>query len=521
MAEEGMARSTSVVGGFTLLSRILGFVRDVVIARIFGAGIATDAFFVAFKIPNFMRRLFAEGAFNQAFIPVLAEYRNDREHAEVRELVGRTAGTLGLFLIVLTALGVIGAPVVISVFAPGFIGDAERFDLAVEMLRLTFPYLLFIALTALAGGVLNTWGRFAVPAFTPVLLNLSLIGAAILAAPHFDEPIRALAWGVFVAGAAQLAFQLPFLARIGLLPVPRWGAAHAGVRKVGKLMVPALFGSSVAQINLLIDTLIASLLVAGSVSWLYYADRLVEFPLGVFGIALATVILPGLSARHAESDPAGFSAMIDRALRWVLLLSAPATVGLLLLAQPILTTLFQYGAFTAADTAMAGLALMAYSVGLTGFILVKVLAPGFFARQNTKTPVKIAIVAMVANMVLNGLFVVPWYLSGLPGAHAGLAAATAIAAFINGGLLLRGLLRDGVYQPLAGWARLGGRVALALAVMAVLLLWLTPAMDDWHGWDVWTRVGVLFGLIGVAVVGYFGTLLVMGERLGWLVRRAG
>ncbi|MFO8155099.1 MAG: murein biosynthesis integral membrane protein MurJ, partial [Thiohalospira sp.] len=383
----GMLQSTAVVGGFTLLSRILGFVRDVVIARVFGAGVATDAFFVAFKIPNFMRRLFAEGAFNQAFIPVLAEYRTDREHAETRELVGRTAGTLGLFLLGLTILGVVGAPVLIGLFAPGFIGDAERFDLAVEMLRLTFPYLLFIALTALAGGVLNTYGRFAVPAFTPVLLNISLITAAAFAAPSFAEPIRALAWGVFIAGAAQLAFQLPFLARLGLLPVPRWGAANAGVRRIARLMVPALFGSSVAQINLLIDTLIASLLATGSVSWLYYADRLVEFPLGVFGIALATVILPGLSAHHAANDPAAFSRMIDRALRWVLLVSAPATLGLILLAGPILTTLFEYGAFTAADTAMAAVALMAYSIGLTGFILVKVLAPGYFARQDTKTPV--------------------------------------------------------------------------------------------------------------------------------------
>ncbi|SFD48796.1 putative peptidoglycan lipid II flippase [Thiohalospira halophila DSM 15071] len=515
----GLLRSTAVVGGFTLASRVLGFLRDVVLARIFGAAAGTDAFFVAFKIPNFMRRLFAEGAFNQAFVPVLSEYRSQREHGEVRAFVGRVSGTLGGFLLLLTILGVVGAPVLVMVFAPGFIGDPERFPAAVEMLRLTFPYLLFIALTALAGGVLNSYGRFAVPAATPVLLNIALISAAVWAAPAFAEPIQALAWGVLVAGVIQLAFQLPFLARLGLLTAPRPAPRDEGVRRVARLMGPALFGSSVAQVNLLLDTIIASMLATGSVSWLYYADRLVEFPLGVFGIALGTVILPGLSERHAEADPAGFSAMIDRALRWVALIALPATLGLFLLAGPILATLFEYGAFGAGDTAMAGLALMAYSIGLTGFILVKVLAPGFFARQDTRTPMRIAVIAMLTNMVLNIAFVVPWEMAGLPGAHAGLAAATALAAFVNGGLLLRGLLRDGVYRPEAGWGLLALRLGLALVVLVALLLFLTPERPVWAAWGAWERAGALAGLIAAAGVAYFGTLLATGMRLGWLVRR--
>ena len=501
----------------TLLSRLLGFVRDVVIARIFGAGPLTDAFFVAFKIPNFLRRLFAEGAFSQAFVPVLSEYRTRRDHAEVRGLVEAVSGTLGLILLVVTAIGVISAPLLVMLFAPGFIGDAERQELTTAMLRLTFPYLLFISLTALAGGILNSYGRFAVPAFTPVLLNLSLIGAALWLAPRMAEPITALAWGVFIAGVAQLAFQLPFLARLKLLTRPRWAWRDSGVQRIIKLMLPAIFGSSVAQINLLFDTLIASFLVAGSVSWLYYADRLVEFPLGVFGIALATVLLPRLSREHATTDPRAFAASLDWGLRWVALIAVPATLGLLLLSGPMLATLFQYGEFGAGDVAMAQLALMAYAIGLTGFILVKVLAPGYFSRQDTRTPVRIAVIAMVANMGLNLLFVLPMVLLDIPGPHAGLALATSVAAVLNAALLWRGLRRDGVVQPGPGWGVLLLRIAVASAAMAALLGFATGDLAHWLALDALGRATRLLGWIVAAALVYFAVLTATG--LQWRALR--
>jgi len=494
-----------VVGGMTLLSRILGFVRDVVFARMFGAGIGMDAFLVAFKIPNFLRRMFAEGAFSQGFVPVLSEVKMQRGDAEVKALVDHVAGTLGLVLFGLTAIAVIAAPLLIMLFAPGFVGDDGRFDLATGMLRITFPYLLFISLTACAGGILNAYGRFAVPAFTPVLLNLALLGAAWWLAPRMAEPITALAWGVFVAGIAQLAFQLPFLARLGLLPRPRPSFRDPGVRRILKLMGPALFGASVTQINLLIDTLIASFLVAGSVSWLYYSDRLVEFPLGVFGIALATVILPSLSRRHAETDPEAFSRTLDWALRWVLLLGTPCAVGLMILAGPILATLFQYDAFSAHDVDMAARSLMAYSAGLLGFILVKVLAPGYFARQDTRTPVKIGLVAMATNVVMN--LVLVWSL-----AHAGLALATSIAAFVNAGLLYRGLRRAGVCDPQPGWPLLFVRVVVANGLLAGLLWWGAGDLTTWLDWDGLTRAWHLLGWIVAGAGLYFVILLIAGLR---------
>jgi putative peptidoglycan lipid II flippase len=489
----------------TLLSRLLGFVRDVVFARLFGAGVGMDAFLVAFKIPNFLRRMFAEGAFSQGFVPVLSEVKARQGEAEVKRLVDHVAGTLGLVLFGLTAVAVIAAPLLIMLFAPGFLGDDGRFDLAAGMLRITFPYLLFISLTACAGGILNAYGRFAVPAFTPVLLNLALLGAAWWLAPRMAEPITALAWGVFVAGIAQLAFQLPFLARLGLLPRPRPSFRDPGVRRILKLMGPALFGASVTQVNLLIDTLIASFLVAGSVSWLYYSDRLVEFPLGVFGIALATVILPSLSRRHAETDPEAFSRTIDWALRWVLLLGTPCAVGLMVLAGPILSTLFQYDAFAVHDVDMAARSLMAYAVGLQGFILVKVLAPGYFARQDTRTPVRIGIIAMLVNVVLNLALVVPL-------AHAGLALATSLAAFVNGGLLLRGLRRDGVYRPQPGWPALALRVALASLAMAGLLWWGSGDLDRWSAWSGPVRAGQLLLWVTLGAAAYFALLAAVGLR---------
>lgn len=489
----------------TLLSRVLGFVRDIVIARLFGASLGTDAFFVAFKIPNFLRRLFAEGAFSQAFVPVLSEYKTQRSHAEVRELVGSVSGSLGAVLFVVTVIGVVAAPVLILIFAPGFSTTGPKHALAVEMLRLTFPYLLFISLTALAGGVLNTFGRFGVPAFTPVFLNLSLIGAAIWLGPLVAEPVTALAWGVLIAGFVQLAFQLPFLLRLRVLALPRPRFRDPGVRRILRLMLPAIFGVSVTQINLLIDTLIASFLATGSISWLYYSDRLVEFPLGVFGIALATVILPHLSREHAGDNAAAFSDTVDWALRWVVLIGVPATLGLAVLAGPLLATLFQYDAFTGEDVIMAARSLVAYSVGLCGFMLVKVLAPGYYSRQDTRTPVRIGIIAMVANIILNLTLV--WSL-----AHAGLALATSLAAFVNAGLLFYGLRKRSVYLPRSGWPALFLRTAVAGGAMTAVLWRGSGALDQWLAWSALERVSqlVLWVAVGAAVYGV--ALLLLGLR---------
>jgi putative peptidoglycan lipid II flippase len=514
----GLLRSTAVTGGMTLVSRVSGFLRDVVFAYVFGAGPATDAFFVAFKIPNFLRRLFAEGAFAQAFVPVLSEYKTQRDKEAVRDLVRHVSGTLAVLLFILTVLAVVAAPILVMVFAPGFVRDPAKFDLTAEMLRLTFPYLMFIALTALAGSVLNTFGRFAIPAVTPVLLNLCLIAAALWLAPQMDQPIMALAWGVFLAGVVQLAFQFPALAREGLLLRPRWGWRHAGVRRVIKLMIPALFGSSVMQINLLFDTLIASFLVSGSVTWLFYADRMVEFPLGVFGIALATVILPSLSHKHASNDAQAFSRTLDWALRWVLVLGTPAAIALVILAGPILSTLFQHGQFGPEDVEMAALALMAYGFGLLGFILVKVLAPGFYARQDTRTPVRVGLIAMAVNIGGNILFVVPWALSGLSGPHAGLALATTVSSFVNAMLLFRGLKRAGVYRARSGWSRLASQVVIANAVLAALLVWQAGELTGWVEASVVDRATRLGVCIVSGAAAYFLSLWVTGLRLTALHR---
>ena len=507
-----LIRSTAVVSAMTTLSRLLGLLRDIVFARVFGAAAGTDAFFVAFKIPNFLRRLFAEGAFSQAFVPVLTEYKQQRGQDEVSELIRHTAGTLAGVLFVITVLAVLAAPLLTLLFAPGFADEPERFALTADMLRITFPYLLFISLTALLGSVLNCYGRFAVPAFTPVLLNLALIAAALWLAPNFERPVVALAWGVFVAGLAQLLFQLPFVLRLGLLRWPRWGWRDSGVRRIGRLMLPAIFGSSVAQINLLFDTIIASFLVAGSVSWLYYSDRLVEFPLGVFGIALATVILPSLSRKHADADPAAFSRTLDWALRWVLLIGAPAMLGLALLAGPLLVTLFNYGEFDTEDVLLSRLSLVAYSAGLLGFIAVKVLAPGYYARQDTRTPVRIGVIAMVANMGLNLLFVVPMVWLDVTGPHSGLALATSCSAFLNAGLLYRGLRREGVLSHRQGWGRLLLQVALAGAAMAALLWWGAGGLEVWQARDAAARVGWLLFWVLAGGGCYFLVLLLLGVR---------
>jgi len=509
-----LLKSTAIVSAMTMLSRVLGFIRDMVFAQVFGAKAVTDAFFVAFKIPNFMRRLFAEGAFSQSFVPVLNECKVEKGQAGARDLADHVAGTLGLWLFVITVIGVVAAPILIMIFAPGFEmkhGQTQA-DLAGQMLRITFPYLMFISLTAMAGGILNTWGRFAVPAFTPVLLNICMIGAALFVAPHLERPIMALAWAVFAAGLTQLLFQFPFLWRIGMLPKPRFAKDHAGVKKIMKLMLPAIFGSSVAQINLLLDTVIASFLAAGSISWLYYSDRLVEFPLGIFGIALATVILPSLSGKHAAGSPEAFSKTLDWAIRWGMLIGVPATAGLFMLAGPMIVTLFQYGKFEQSAVEMTTLSLMAYSLGLLGFIMVKVLVPGFFARQDTRTPVKIGIIAVCFNMLLNIIFVVPMAMNGVTGPHAGLALATSGAAIINASLLFRALRKQGIYHAQPGWLRLGMQMVLACVLMVLYLWWATDEINTWVAWGVMDRVLKLLQLIVVAGVIYIFTLFIMGAR---------
>jgi putative peptidoglycan lipid II flippase len=508
-----LLKSTGVVGFMTLLSRVLGFLRDVALAVLFGAGPGMDAFLVAFKIPNFMRRLFAEGAFAQSFVPVLSATKSRGEQAEVRELVDVVAGTLGLVLVAITIVGVIAAPLLILLFAPGFATAPEQFALASDLLRLTFPYLLFISLTAFAGGILNAHGRFAVPAFTPVLLNVCLIAAALWLAPRFARPEMALAIGVFAAGFAQLALQLPFLARLGLLPRPRWGWAHAQVRRILRLMLPILFGSSVAQINLMLDTVLASLLAAGSVSWLYFSDRLMEFPLGVFSIAIATVILPSLSASHVRKSPQAFSDTLDWALRLLAVVGAPAMMGLLVLAGPLIATLFHYRSFGVADVLMSRYSLMAYSLGFMGFSLVKVLVPGFYAREDSRTPVRCGVIAVLATVAMNLGFVAVLVLLAFPAPHAGLAFATSLGAFVNAGLLYRYLRRDAVYRPRPGWMLLGVRVTLAGAAMTAFLVYAAGPLADWLAWDALRRAGMLVALIAAGAAVYFGTLFATGMRL--------
>jgi putative peptidoglycan lipid II flippase len=489
----------------TLVSRVLGFVRDIVIARLFGTSVAADAFFVAFRIPNLFRRLFAEGAFAQAFVPVLTEVKVAEDKDQVVDLVGATAGALGLILVFVVAIGILAAPWFIAAFAPGFIDDSQQWELATVLLRITFPYLLFISITALFGSLLNTYGRFAIPALTPALLNISLIVCALYLAPHLDQPVVALAVGVFIGGVAQFLVQFAAVARLGVLQRVRINFSHPGVRKILRLMGPALFGVSVAQINLLIDTLIASLLETGSISWLYYSDRLMEFPLGVFGVALATVALPSLSRHHARGDDNGYSETLDWALRLTLLISLPAAIGLALLAEPMLSTLFQYRAFDERDVVMAGRSLMAYSTGLTAFIFVKILAPGFYAKQDTRTPVRIGVIALCSNVVLNLIFVIPL-------AHAGLALATSLAAFINAALLLRALRIRGFYKPNPGWTLYSVKLVAACLIMSIVMVNLNSEQAVWSAADALTRTRMLVVLMIAGSAAYFSSVFAFGIR---------
>ncbi len=508
----GLLRSSLIVSVMTMLSRILGLVRDVAIAALIGATANADAFFIAFKIPQFLRRLFAEGAFSQAFVPVLSEFQTTRSFADVRLLVDKVAGVLGSSLIFVTVLAVIGSPVLTTVFAPGFLQDELKYALTSDLIRITFPYLLFISLAGFFGAILNSYGRFAVPAFTPVILNVCLISAAVWGVAWFEEPVFALAWGVFIAGIAQFLFQLPFLAQIHLVPRPKVDAKDEGVKRILTLMIPALFGVSVSQINLLLDTVLASFLPTGSVSWLYFSDRLVELPLGVFAIAVSTVILPSLSRKHATASMDQFSMTLDWAIRMVLLISLPATFALFMLAEPILVTLFQYKAFNAHDVAMASLSLRAYTMGLLAFMLIKVLAPGYFAQQDTKTPVKIGIIAMVSNMVLNIAFVIPLHFYYQIG-HVGLALATAASAFINAGLLYHGLIKRGVYKVHSGFGLMIGRYLAGIVLMCLCLFYLQTPIESWISWGWQQRVWELLQLVIAGLLVYLTTLILLGLRL--------
>lgn len=508
-----LLHAAATVGGMTLISRVLGFVRDTIIARVFGAGVATDAFFVAFKIPNLLRRLFAEGAFSQAFVPILAEYRNRRGLDATRLLVDQVGSALTLVLVVVAALGIAAAPWIAYVSAPGFVADAEKFELTVELLRITFPYILFISLVALAAGILNTWSRFSVPAFAPVLLNVAMIGAALWLAPLFDPPVLALAWGVMLGGVLQLAWMLPHLARIRMLPRPTRRFDDPGLARILKLMAPAVLGVSVAQISLLINTVFASFLATGSVSWLYYADRLMEFPTGLLGVALGTILLPSLAKHYADDSPADYSRLLDWGLRLTLLLALPAAAALAVLAVPLITTLFHYGAFTEHDVTMTQQALIAYSLGLLGLILVKVLAPGFYARQNIRTPVKIAILTLFATQLMNLVFIFPL-------GHAGLALSIGLGACLNAGLLLHLLKKHGIYQPQPGWIGYVARVAFAVGLMAAMLFLAMGEAQWWLDAGFAERLMRLALLVGGGVTVYFAALALMGFRPRQFARRA-
>jgi putative peptidoglycan lipid II flippase len=505
-----LLKSTAITGGWTMLSRISGLVRDIAFASIMGSGLVADAFFVAFRVPNFFRRIFGEGALSQAFVPVFSEYKEKATPEETQAFLDQMTGRLGVILLLITATGILIAPGFVTVIAPGFLEDHEKFQLTVDALRICFPYLVFISLVAVSAGILNTCGRFAVPAATPVFLNLSLIGAAFWLVPVLDNAAIALSIGVVIAGLAQLLLQVPFLKKEGHLPRPRLGPKDEGVGKVFRLMLPAIFGVSVAQINVLVNTLLASFLVTGSVSWLYYSDRVMEFPLGVFGIALATVILPSLSKLHARDDGGSFSALLDWALRWVVIIVLPAAIGLIILAGPLITTLFQYGATTPSDVQMMTNSLIGFALGLLGLVMVKVLAPGFFARQNTKTPVKVGVVSMIVNMVAAVLLFFPLK-------HVGLALATSIAAWVNAGLLYHLLRRESVYLPSEGWSAFLLKVVAAGVLMAVTVFWLGGDVHSWINAGVMERVLRLALCVGAGAMVYFSSLFVLGIRPKHLV----
>jgi putative peptidoglycan lipid II flippase len=514
--KRSLLRHSLITGSMTMMSRILGLARDQVLAHYLGAGGAADAFFLAFKIPNFFRRLFSEGAFSQAFVPVLSEYREKGSHEALKNLVDRVAGCLGSALILITILVVAGAPVIALIFAPGFLHQPEKFDLLVSLIRITFPYLLLISLTGFAGAILNSYDRFAIPAFTPVFLNICMIAAAVIMAPWFSAPWFALAWSVLLAGVISFVFQLPFLQQLHLLPSPKINWQDPGVRRILKLMAPAIFGVSISQINMTLDSIIASFLPDGSIGWLFYSDRLVELPLGVFAVAIATVIMPSLSRQHAAESTEKFSHTLDWALRLIVLIALPSTLALIILAEPVILTLFQHGHLTLQDALMSSYSLQAYVLGLLAFMLIKVLAPGYFSRHDMKTPVKIGMIAIGVNIAIKIFIVAPmntyWHIG-----HVGLALSTALAAYVNAYLLYRGLRQQGVYTPADNWLSVWLRYGVAnLFMVAVLLLGLHYfcGVDaaSWHEWGVWPRIHHLAFLCAAGMAAYLLGLFVMGFR---------
>ncbi|MBD9607565.1 putative peptidoglycan lipid II flippase [Pseudomonas sp. PvR086] len=508
-----LLKSLAAVSSITMLSRVLGFVRDTLIARAFGAGMATDAFFIAFKLPNLLRRIFAEGAFSQAFVPILAEYKSQKGEEAARTFIAYVSGLLTLVLALVTALGMLAAPWVIWATAPGFVDSPEKFRLTTDLLRVTFPYILLISLSSLAGAILNTWNRFSVPAFVPTLLNVSMIIFAVFLTPYFDPPVMALGWAVLVGGLAQLLYQLPHLKKIGMLVLPRLNLRDSGVWRVMKQMLPAIIGVSVSQISLIINTIFASFLVAGSVSWMYYADRLMELPSGVLGVALGTILLPTLAKTYASQDRHEYSRILDWGLRLCFMLVLPCSLALGILSEPLTASLFQYGQFSAFDAAMTQRALIAYSVGLLGIIVIKVLAPGFYAQQNIRTPVKIAIFTLIVTQLFNLVLIGPL-------AHAGLALAISAGACINAGLLFYQLRKQQMYQPQPGWAKFGLKLLVAVAVMSAVLLGAMHFMPAWGQGPMLERLLRLGALVIAGVVAYFGMLLLMGFRLRDFNRKA-
>ncbi|MBB1605919.1 MULTISPECIES: murein biosynthesis integral membrane protein MurJ [unclassified Pseudomonas] len=508
-----LLKSLAAVSSMTMISRVLGFVRDTIVARMFGAGMATDAFFVAFKLPNLLRRIFAEGAFSQAFVPILAEYKTQQGEEAARTFIAYVSGLLTLVLALVTALGILAAPWVIWITAPGFADTPEKFDLTTALLRVTFPYILLISLASLAGAILNTWNRFSVPAFVPTLLNVSMIAFSLFLTPYFDPPVMALGWAVLAGGLAQLLYQLPHLKKIGMLVLPRLNLRDSGVWRVLKQMGPAILGVSVSQISLIINTIFASFLAAGSVSWMYYADRLMELPSGVLGVALGTILLPSLAKTYASDDRHEYSRLMDWGLRLCFLLVLPCALALALIAEPLTVSLFQYGKFSANDALMTQRALIAYAVGLLGIILVKVLAPGFYARQNIRTPVKIALFTLISTQAMNLVFIGPLK-------HAGLALAISLAACLNAGLLYWQLRKHDLFEPQPGWAKFLGKLVLAVLVMSAVLLGLMHFMPAWDLGGMPLRLARLGVLVVAGVVAYFGMLALLGFRLRDFSRRA-
>ncbi len=501
-----LLKSLAAVSSMTMFSRVLGFIRDAIIARIFGASMAADAFFVAFKLPNLLRRIFAEGAFSQAFVPILSEYKTQEGEEATRTFIAYVSGMLTLILAIVTVIGIFTAPWIIYVTAPGFVDDQDKFVLTTDLLKVTFPYIFLISIASLAGGILNTWNRFSVPAFAPTLLNVSMIGFALFAAPYFNPPIMAMAWAVLVGGVLQIAYQLPHLKKIGMLVLPRISFRNSGVWRVMRLMGPAILGVSVSQISLIINTIFASFLVSGSVSWMYYADRLMELPSGVLGVALGTILLPSLAKSFTKGDTTEYRKLMDWGLRLCFLLALPCAVALAILAEALTVSLFQYKNFTSFDALMTQQALMAYCVGLMGMIVIKVLAPGFYSRQNIKTPVKIAIATLILTQLMNLVFIGPFK-------HAGLALSIGIGACFNASLLYWQLRKQNIFMPLPGWGKFFLKLVIAMLFMAAVLLGMLWLLPEWSQNGMTLRMLRLIGVVIAGATAYFAALYALGFRL--------